>query len=180
VTPEMVEYCKGKGYVAVINEAHLYAPWADLLYACDGDWWESYNGCPDFQGEKWTVNDAAADKYDLYHIKGVPNLIYSDNPEEIALGGNSGYQILNMMDVWGKNNGYDRIILLGYDMGGLPGQQKHFWEKDHKPKIERGSNYHTWIKNFNKLAPKLQLPVTNCSLQSKLQCFPKKHLYNVL
>ena len=94
VTPEQVEYVKGKARIYVINSSYKLAPWADVLYACDEEWWDYYK--PEFAGEKWTLNESAAQKYGLNLIKYDPSLVFSTDDGLIATGHNSGFQALNL------------------------------------------------------------------------------------
>lgn len=174
LVPEDVDYCRGKGRVYVVNDCHKLAPWADVLYACDKAWWEYYNGVPEFKGEKWTLNFEAAKMYGLKHI-GLCGDDWSDNPEAIATGRNSGFQALNLA----VNQGASRVILLGYDMGF---KDKRHWFGDHPNhgNLNRDSNYKEWIKCFNRAAPRIPVEVINCSRESALTCFPRSDLRDVI
>ena len=52
LTAEDVDYCRGRAKVIAINNAYQLAPWSDVLYACDGAWWDWHQGAPDFGGIK--------------------------------------------------------------------------------------------------------------------------------
>jgi hypothetical protein len=175
LTPADVEYCRGKGRVYVVKEGHLLAPWADVLYAADDDWWDKFKGVPEFAGERWTVSEDAAKKYKLHFIGGKSSIPWSDSPGVIATGGNSGFQIMNMAVL----DGAERVILLGYDMGYAPGTDKHWWDKAH-PRKSRSSNYEGWLKSMNKAAPLINVPVLNASVHSAITCFPRVNLRDVL
>ena len=77
---EDIEYCKGKAKIYVVNDCHKIAPFADLLYAADTQWWEYYNGVPDFNGEKWTVSHEAHLKFGINRIDYKPQEKWSDSP----------------------------------------------------------------------------------------------------
>ena len=175
LTKEDVEYCQGKGRVYVVKECRYLAPWADVLYAADTDWWEKFEGCPDFAGEKWTVSATAADKFGLHYVEGKSQIDWSDTPGVIATGGNSGFQIINLSVL----QGCSRVILLGYDYGFKPGTVKHWWEKEH-PRTSRESNYVDWNKRLAKAAPKIPVPVLNASVLSAINCFERVNLRDVL
>ena len=164
LTKQDLDYCKGKAQVWVVNDGYRLAPWADLLYAADCDWWDYHHENMEFNGEKWTVNLQTAKKYGLNHIDYKPKEKWSNSPDYIATGGNSGFQLLNLADIRGAK----KIILLGYDMGFT--SKKH-WFGDHPPKINRGSNYDEWIKNFNRAKPFINAKVINCTPDSNLKCF---------
>lgn len=170
--PEDVEYCKGKGKVYAVKECAKLAPWADVLYAADGDWWDHYKGYADFKGERWTVDEAAAKKYGLHFIDFKPTDKWSNDPTWIASGGNSGFQALNLAVLQGAS----QVILLGYDMGFTI--KKHWWTGTVSRNI-RSSNYLEWIEKFNAAAPLIPVPVINCTRGGNLNAFPRKALVDV-
>lgn len=173
LTQEDVDFCRGKGKVYVVKECKDLAPWADVLYAADGDWWERENGCPDFTGDKWTVHPEAAKKYGLKCIDYKPQDTWSFEQDWIATGGNSGFQALNLAVLHGAS----RVVLLGYDMGFV--KNKHWWTGK-KDRPIRCSNYQEWIEKFNKAAPLIPVPVLNASRLSNLKCFPRVKIMDVL
>lgn len=164
LTQADVNYCRGKAKVYVVNDNYKLAPWADVLYAADTDWWEYHNGVPSFQGEKWTVSHEASKKYDLNRIDYKPKAVWSKDKSYIATGRNSGFQAINLAELQGAT----KIILLGYDMGFT--DKKH-WFGDHPPQINRGSKYEEWIELFNQAAPHITAEVINCTPNSRLTCF---------
>lgn len=173
LTKEDVEYCKGKAKVYIVNDGYKLAPWADLLYAADTDWWEYHKGVKSFKGEKWTVSHEAALKYGINRIDYKPREKWSNNPEYIATGGNSGFQVVNLAELHGAK----KIILLGYDMGFT--KKKH-WFGDHDSKINRASDYKKWIKNFETAKPYIKSNIVNCTPYSNLRCFKMARLRDVL
>ena len=104
--------------VCVINNNFLLAPWADILYACDLQWWEWFDGVPDFAGEKWILDkeaardEEAARRYGLNRIKSREGSGLTTDGV-IYQGSNSGIQAINL--IWHLYKP-DQIILLGYDM----------------------------------------------------------------
>ena len=166
VTKEDIEYIRGKGRVYTVNEMVFEVPFAHVAYAADYDWWDAYRGCPQFDGEKWCPCSNAANKWGLNQIPLKFNGIWGTDGE-IASGGNSGFQALNLAVLQGAK----RVILVGYDMGHKPDQPKHSFDPHRPPKIVRDSNYSKWIQHFHKAAPLIPVPVFNTSLDSKLECF---------
>ncbi len=171
LTKDDVEYCRGKGRVYVVNDSWRMAPWADVLYACDADWWDHYDGVPEFTGEKWTINARAATHYGLNWIGGDEQCKWSKEQGRLATGGNSGFQALNLAELQDA----DRIILLGYDMGATPGGRRH-WFGNHPAPLNRPSNYTGWVLNFAEAASVISAEVLNCSRVSALECFKKMDL----
>lgn len=171
LTKEDVEFCQGRGKVYAVKECKDLAPWADVLYAADTDWWERLNGVPDFAGERWTVSQEAAKKYGINVIDYKPQDKWSNDSSWIATGGNSGFQAINLAVLQGAS----RVILLGYDMGHEHGSPKHWWTgKQERP--VRTSNYKDWIEHFNKAAPLIPVPVINASRRTALNCFVRMSL----
>lgn len=172
---EDVSYTHGKARVYVINDGYKIAPWADDLYACDFDWWDHHKGVPEFAGNKWTINSAAAIKYRLNHLIGNPSLPFSYRDKTIALGFNSGFQTLNLAVL----NGATKVILLGYDMKrGIQGE-KH-WFGNHPQHLDRTPDFKKWINKFDIAAPLIKAEVINCTTDSDLSCFPKANLRDIL
>lgn len=167
LTQEDVDYIRGKGRVYVVNDAYRLAPWADILYACDYEWWDYHK--PVFAGEKWTINARASKEFNLRYIEqGEKGFSFDDN--KLGTGGNSGFQCLNLAYLHGAT----KIVLLGYDMGGT-----HFFGK-HPAHLNRGSDFSSWIKHMNEAAALIDIPVFNCTRNTALDCFPKVALRDVL
>lgn len=173
LTPEDVEFCKGKAKVYVVNDCYKIAPWADVLYAADTSWWDHHKGAPEFTGQKWTVSQQAADKFKLNYIAGYNNKPWGDTQDGIATGGNSGFQALNLAAL----HGAQRVILLGYNYGFT--HKKHYFG-DHPPEINRPSNYKEWLTRLEMAAKYIKIPVINCSRESAIKCFPRLSLEEAL
>jgi len=63
LTREDVEYCRDKAKVIVVNDCYRLAPWADICYASDYDWYRLHINAirNSFFGRCVTVDvDAAA------------------------------------------------------------------------------------------------------------------------
>lgn len=176
LTKEDVDYCRGKGKVYVVKECYHLAPWADVLYAADTDWWHNQKGVPDFKGERWTVSSRACDVYpELKYIEAKAQWHWSETQGAVATGGNSGFQAMNIATLQGA----ERLVLLGYDYGHAAGMEKHWWDKEYK-RESRYSNYAEWNKKLAKAAPFIKVPVFNASIQTAITCFPKVNLREIL
>jgi len=184
LTRQDVDYCKGKAKVVAVNNAYLLAPWADLLYACDFDWWALHHIRTNaFSGQKWTCSKDASDKYGLnligYNyassVSFTPGLIHLGGTN--GPGGNSGFQALNLAVLFGAK----RILLLGFDMGTQP--HKTHWHDGHPGLLDKASNYAEFIAAFDSAfydLHKAGINVINCSRASKLLCFRKEIIANVI
>ena len=171
LTQEQVEQAKAKGwrYIAV-NDSYKLAPFADVLYACDGKWWNKYHDLQ-FEGEKWTQDIHAKRKYGLNWIHGQQGrgLGY----DAIHFGANSGYQAINLAFLWGAK----RIVLLGFDCKTIDG--KAHWFGQHPHDLNRVQPFQHWLSNFRQLASDLEaegVEVINCSPDTALTCFQRRPL----
>ena len=181
LTKEDVNAVRGLN-VIVINTSHWLAPWANILYACDGHWWDWHHDNPEwkakldaFEGEKWTQDKAAAEKYGLNYIESKPEAGLSAKPGLIHQGSNSGIQAINLA----YHKGARDIILLGYDMQG--DDKKPHWHGHHPSRVV--SSWSQWLSFYNFVAAdakKLGIEITNCSRETALTCFPRKRLEEVL
>ncbi len=113
-------------------------------------------------------------------MRGVNKPGLSLNRAIIHEGANSGYQAINLAVHFGVR----RILLLGYDMKlGPDGQSHHHPPHPHGMPNPKPSEFKRWIKNFGTMGPDLDragVEVTNCSLDTALDCFPKARLEEVL
>lgn len=178
LTPQDVEYCRGKGTVLTVNDAHRLAPWADVLYSSDRYWWRYYHGVPAFPGVKATI-EFSPKRYALELVKLVPEMFFLANTGHHGLesdptglrtcGQNSGGAALNLA----LHLGARRILLLGYDCG-TPGSQRHFFG-DHPRGLSNMSNFPTWRSAFETMAKPfadLGVDVVNCSRSTSISAFP--------
>lgn len=177
LTPADVESCRGRARVIAINDAHRLAPFADVLYACDGRWWDYYKGVPEFTGLKFGMT-VKKDKW-----PGVTRLEHMGreglDPKGIYDGTNGGYQAIQLA----VHLGASRIVLLGYDM--QPGKNgKDHWFGKHPAGVRsHQSPYDVFRAYFKGLVPRLKergVEVVNCSRDTALTVFPRAALADVL
>lgn len=139
-----VDLFRGKAFVIAVNDAYRLCPWADMIYACDYDWWCFHAAyVRGLQGEKVTLRHDV----NIPVIGGVrevpaikfPRRGFSAGPE-IFMGHNSGYQALQIAA--GLSN---KIWLAGFDMGATG--NTHFFG-DHPPQLANGSDYKLFVEDF--------------------------------
>lgn len=152
-----------------MNTTYKRAPWADMLYACDPEWWWLYQ--PRFAGLKVSQAEVEGVK----HVPSIDRPGLSLDPNVIHQGANSGFQALNVLVLMGVK----RVILLGMDMRNV-GSRSH-WHGDHPTGLNnpREGNFARWRENFATAIPALQaagVEVVNCTPGSALTCFPMAHL----
>lgn len=146
--------------VIAINDTYRAAPWADVLYACDGPWWDRAHGARDFAGQRWTQDRSAAERWGLNWVEGRYRPGLSDTPKMIHYGGNSGYQAINLAYHFA---GGPLAILIAYDMQKAPDGRRH--HHDTEP-AKSFPDFRAWVANFATMRPdldRLGLDVVNCS-----------------
>lgn len=169
--------------VIAVNDTYRLAPWADILYAADADWWMHHGFAAEFAGERWTQHKGKdlwarrAMDAGLHVIKSLSGNRISPNPDAIYTGSNSAFQALNVAVLAGAK----RVIFLGLDLG-HSGGKSHFFG-DHPGRLNRASPYQTFRRAFEQAAPALTdmgVEVVNCSRQTTLTCFRRATLEDVL
>ena len=163
-------------FVITIGDAWRKAPWAAMLYHCDAKWWEYYNGVPQFTGAKVS--------YERSGCKDVKHLLTSKmqrgidlTPSTVVSAGFSGYQAINLAAHYRPK----QLILLGYDMRTHDGHHNIIGE--HPRAIRKPHNYSAWIEKSKTLVKPLAdlgIVVYNCTIDSALDCFPKRRLEDVI
>lgn len=176
LTPEDVEYCRGKARVLVINTSLLLAPWADAFHACDLRVWQWHRTAAlAFGGLKFSM-DAGAAAYGATVLKNGGVWGLSSDPTTICNGRNSGYQGINIASLLGVST----IVLLGYDMQPGPTGASH-WHGEHPNKGQ--PPYSACVAAFKSLVAPLAeagIAVVNCTPRTALTCFPHADLREVL
>jgi hypothetical protein len=156
--------------IAINNAVHL-CPWADMLYACDYNWWLLYRGATDFGGVRIS-QDVLATTYwpEIVGIEVVPKSddILTEKFGKVGSGGNGGFQMVNLAVQMGCSG----VLLIGFDFGG------QHWHGRHLPPCTNPdeSNFMRWRGALNGVAPKLArmgVDVVNCSPISTVTAYPK-------
>lgn len=163
-----IDYVRDKARVIVVNNNYFRAPWADMLYATDPEWWDGYK--PQFDGLRVTTSKPAAAAHGCLCIPGAHHDGLSTDPNRLHYNKNSGAAAINVAYHCGSR----RVLLLGYDCELGPFGQKH-WFGDHPPgKMSRTPPFAGFIKCFGMIAaqaPSLGLEIVNCSRRSALWQF---------
>ena len=158
----------------VINNTFRLAPWADMLYAADALWWQTYyKNTQEFFGLKVSCSQVSFCDVLIVRNSGVEG--FDPDPTAVRTGGNSGYQAIHIA----AHAGAKRILLFGFDMHGTHWHGRHASPlRDHGEAI-----YPRWIKRFSTLAPELArrgIEVINCTPRSALKIWPHKNLEEVM
>lgn len=175
---------RGRGRVIAIKEAGLtMAPWADVLYWadafwCDGDSTRKENGSRLYLHKgKYKITRATCRRtgsHDVKRLLSDQRMALSEDPTRLA-GICSGGNCINLAALFGAK----RIVLLGYDMGGVN------WDgRPRKAHKDNGTTYRTrFMPSIGKMAAPLQqrgVAVINANPESRLDCFPKMTLEEIL
>jgi len=169
-----LDYCCGKARLIAINTTYRLVPCADILYACDRQWWDHYK--PTFAGWCVTRDEKAARRHNLVHMPSARRDGLSLTWPTIHEGENSGYQALNLAVLLGAR----RIVLTGYDMGGVG-----HWHGQHRGGLRNPDerNFARWRDRFATTLADLEragAQVINCTRDTALTCFPRAKLEETL
>lgn len=143
----------------VTNTTYQIAPWADVIFGMDRQWWKTYlsDVMLHCQGYRYSNNHVAGTRY--AELKGC---------------GNSGVGAIALAAQWGAR----RIILLGYD-GQHTGGKKH-WHGDHPSHLGNAGSVHLWQQKFAALAKNLTVEVINATRETALTCWSRMDLESAL
>lgn len=171
LTPEDVDYCRGRARVIAIKDAIRLAPWADLFYCSGGEivhtWWKHYGAGLMFEGPRYTLDPKAAAYATVLRQTGITGLEL--DPTGLRTGKNSGYQAVNLC----AHLGAAKIVLLGYDMQPDAGRLR--WFGAH-PYPSAQPPFAEFLKCWPTIVEPLQalgIEVLNASRQTALECFPR-------
>lgn len=164
----------GEGLPAiVINTTYKLAPWADILYAADQQWWIENPDALHFRGLKVTCTEPISEEILRLSYTGPEG--FEDNPSCLRTGNNSGYQAVHIA----AHAKAARILLCGMNMGG------ENWHGRHPAPLRTttAEEFSRWLRKWDTLAPILRdkgIEVWNCTPDSALQCFPYVDLETAL
>jgi hypothetical protein len=96
---EDVDACRGACPVIVVNDAYRMAPWADVMYACDRQFWDwqkrfHRKALADFTGMKFSL--ANTDVEGVVRLKNTGVTGLELHPTGLRTGLNSGYQAIHL------------------------------------------------------------------------------------
>lgn len=169
LTAEDVAYCQGKAVVVAINDAYRLAPWAEVLYGCDEQWWQWHQGAPSFTGLKYTLHRRAAQRWpDVQLLRNTGQEGLELDASGLRTGRHGGYQAINVA----VHLGAKRIVLLGYDLS-APDEGPDHWFGSHPNRVR--SPYTTFLQAFGSIVEplhRLGIAVMNCTRRTALTCFP--------
>ena len=168
--------------VIAINDAHVAAPFADLLYACDQSWWHhaaKRQQALAFAGLKVTLQDGVTYP-EVLQVAESGTEGFDPDPARLRTGRHSGYQALHLAGHLIGLSG--RVLLLGYDMQRAAGGKSHFFG-DHPAELQKASPFDLFIAAYETIRLPLRarhIEVINCTPGSAVTTFPAARLEDVL
>lgn len=173
--------------VITINDSWRLAPWADVFYFYDREWYDEQVktnrvSCGTAfrklaETGLWVSGNEEFASHSLVRslrLTGQRGL--EINPAGLRHGSNSGYQAINLA----YHLGAGRILLLGYDMRvqspAAPGQRERtHWHDEPRAADFGQALVHTFLPHFESLVEPLareKVEVINCTPGSALTCWP--------
>lgn len=150
-------------HVIAVNLSWQLVPWAEVLFATDGQFWFQHEGVPQFAGRRVTSSPMAAQSFGI-------DVLFTN-------GNNSGTRAIHLAEALGAR----RILLVGYSMHVKDGTHWHApYLKSHNP--TEGST-RVWRDELIKLSAHMRkrgIEVINCTPGSALDCFPHLSLNEAL
>lgn len=172
LTPEDVALVQASGHPTIVtNTTFRLAPWADVVFGMDANWWRQYvaevkGSCTGrLMCTSHAVRSLGVEA--LYACPWFPNFG----------AGNSGMAIIRLA-LAGKAQ---KIVLLGYDCQKTEG--KMHWHGDHPKGLGNGASLKRWPKHFEHVArdaKNASCLVLNASRVTALKCFERAELESAL
>lgn len=169
-------------HVIAIKKNIELCPWADAVYGCDGAWWRSVRGLPDYKGLKMSWEEGGCRSFpDIKPVRIVKtdDRILTECPGAVGSGGNSAFQALNLAAQFGATG----ILGIGFDMtdrGGAHWYGRNNWLGANNPS---DNNFERWVRSFEAAAPVLaamNIDFVNASPASALRCFRRASIEQAL
>lgn len=170
-----------------VNDSWRLAPWGDVLYATDWQWWHAhYQASTAFAGVRLSSTRKRIAR-DFPGVSEVPVALVGDDRRPtfilepkglIGSGGNSGFQAMNIA----LQTGARRLIMVGFDMTLSGGSH---WHGDHKNGLgnPRADLMEKWRNVLDGQARRLQdrgIDVINASPVSALKNYRKATIKEAL
>lgn len=127
----------------------MLAPWFDILYAADFQWWEHYEPqwSEHIEAMRYTCNNRAAKKFGAVFVPIVVKEGLSD--DGLSSGNNSGHQAVSLAYLLGAAE----INLLGFDMMADESGRKHFFGNHAGGTLDNPTEdrFRKWRRSMNEM-----------------------------
>jgi hypothetical protein len=170
LTAEDCEAVRQSGHLSIaVNTTFRIAPFANVLFAHDPEWWKEYREevRQTFAGEL-VSSSRYSTRYDVPSIYAKPWF----KPVQ-----NSGAGAVSLA----VSAGAATVLMLGYDCQQTDG--KTHWHGDHPPSLSNAKTMGSWPEKFAAIAKHAKrqgVRVWNCSRQTELTCFERGDLAELL
>jgi hypothetical protein len=181
LTFEDVEYVKNSdAAVITVNTTFKIAPWADVHYSNDNDWYETY--LPEMLRDCEGRLICGYPKPFSSMVETIPyDTSLSDlsfDGRRLCWGGNSGFAAINLAIMLGAK----KIVLLGYDHDWTDGNSHH--HGDHPKHLQhKKPGFHRWTPWHERAAVTMKkkgIEIYNCTPTTNLRSYPIVPLRQVL
>ncbi len=163
---------EGHCRVIAVNDAVFPAWWADWLHCSDNKWWVWHrNTATKFAGIKTTQDETVPVGWGVKLLRNTGETGFDPDPSCLRTGASGAYQALHCA----VHAGVKRVLLLGVDMTG------GHWFGLHPDGMDQGCD--AMLANWPTMLPALEergVEVVNCSMESRLDCFEKRELAEIL
>lgn len=164
-------------YIYGINEAFRLGTFIDTWFFSDGDIFKNHRQAI----EKWpnsivSCAGIAKNHKKIEHYARCRQHTICFEPRKLAFpsrGANSGATAINLA----IREGFETIILLGYDMQQVNGKNNYH---DYYTKAPRPDIYERFLEVFVKIASEATVEIINATPNSALHCFPKVSLEDLI
>lgn len=159
-----------------VNNAFRLAPFADVLYAADAEWWThpSNADARTFAGERISVSAVPAE-FGVKLLRQTGNSGFDPDAGALRTGCNSGYQAIHLAVHFGAR----KIILCGYNLSGPNFHGRHV----DGLRTTDEAHYGLFLSKYPTLVEPLRargVDVVNCTPNTALKCFRVGNLENEL
>lgn len=159
---------KGAARFVTVNNSWELCPWADVHYAADLSWWQTYGDKMRTDGLRLSSSKRAKGTEYIATDRNSRGINFQPEPI-LTWANNSGFHALNLAVKFGCR----KIHLVGFDLHGS------HWHADHPSPCQNPTEQVMagWVEHFNIAARQLRnrdIQVTNANPDSRLTCFPFK------
>lgn len=154
LTEEVAQSILAAGVPAIaVNTTYRRAPWAQVLYAADLDWWlhREHRSAWAFAGLKVTIGTSPSlgiSVPGLHVVRNAGVVGWSERLDELHTLGNSGAQALQLA----IKAGAAKVLLAGFDFSRA---EAAHWHGEHPPelKVTAEETYAYWAERMATAAP---------------------------
>lgn len=162
---------KIRGRIIAVKHAALLLPTADVLFWAGRSWHKEFQAVLERHVGPYKIKRTIDDDvpHGILQIDRAQNPVALSNDPQFLGGYCAGGSALNLAFLLGASE----IVLVGFDFGG-----RH-WFSNHPRPVERDAAHVRHMLAIEAMAPTLKglhVDVFNCSVVSRLDCFPKRNL----